>query len=274
MMRVSIGSISDCRAARFAAPHHSKQLHLHVARQITDLVEEDRRAVGQLESTDLGGRGVGKGTLFTAEQLALDERRGHRGTVHPNHGARRAAHSAGESRSQRVPSRSRFRRAAARSNRSPPPGAPVRERDESRHSCRRWRRHRPRDRNVVGPHGPRSSWSPLLLERHPDSLSDISIPSREPSRSLIAIGHCLRKRNYWSRTSPATREDGRDGMKRNEASRLPFTLRTNVKHSARRSSDSVNRHWNSRGKPREDVACHNFVKIRGDLIVRTSAFGQ
>ena len=51
----------------------AEQLHLHVERQLADLVEEERAAVGldELAGPLLGG--AGEGALLVAEQDALDE---------------------------------------------------------------------------------------------------------------------------------------------------------------------------------------------------------
>ena len=54
---------------------HPQQLGLEVERQVADLVEEDRPAVGQLERPDFRGDGAGERALLMTEQLALDQRR-------------------------------------------------------------------------------------------------------------------------------------------------------------------------------------------------------
>ena len=51
-------------------------------RQLADLVEEQRAAVGQLELALLGGLGVGEGARLVAEQLRLDQLLGQRAAVH------------------------------------------------------------------------------------------------------------------------------------------------------------------------------------------------
>src|SRR5690606_33971321 len=57
-------------------------------RQVADLVQEQRAAVGLLEPAGLGAGGAGEGALLVAEQLGLDQRFGegaavdrHEGTV-------------------------------------------------------------------------------------------------------------------------------------------------------------------------------------------------
>ena len=54
---------------------HAQQLDLHVQRQVADLVEEDRRVVGELEAADLPRQRAGEGAFLAAEQLAFDQRR-------------------------------------------------------------------------------------------------------------------------------------------------------------------------------------------------------
>ena len=56
-------------------------------RQVADLVEEDRRVVGQLEPADLPRQRAGERALLAAEQLAFDQRRRNRRAVDPHHGA-------------------------------------------------------------------------------------------------------------------------------------------------------------------------------------------
>ena len=75
MMRVS--TLIDLRAAQpldLPLFEDAKQLDLHVERQVADLVEEDRRLVGQLEASDLPRQRAGERALFPAEQLAFDQR--------------------------------------------------------------------------------------------------------------------------------------------------------------------------------------------------------
>jgi hypothetical protein len=66
---------------------HAQQLGLHLGGQVPDLVEEDRRVIGQLETADLARERVGEGPFFAPEQLALDQRGGDRGAVHAHHRA-------------------------------------------------------------------------------------------------------------------------------------------------------------------------------------------
>jgi hypothetical protein len=58
-----------------------QELGLQRQRQLADLVEEDRAAVGLGEQAQPIGAGVGEGAALVAEQLALDQRLGHRRQV-------------------------------------------------------------------------------------------------------------------------------------------------------------------------------------------------
>ena len=69
-------------AAHLALLQRAQQLHLQRQRQLADLVEEERAAVGLLEqSLPLGGR-AGERALRVAEQLALEQRLGNGAAVH------------------------------------------------------------------------------------------------------------------------------------------------------------------------------------------------
>src|SRR6266850_2987841 len=61
---------------------NAKKLHLRLEGQLTDLVEEDRAAIGELEAADAALQGTGEGTLHMPEQLALDQARGDCAAVH------------------------------------------------------------------------------------------------------------------------------------------------------------------------------------------------
>ena len=60
-------------ALELAGLEHAQQLGLQVQRDVGDLVEEQRAAVGQLEAADAVALGVGEGALDVAEQLALEQ---------------------------------------------------------------------------------------------------------------------------------------------------------------------------------------------------------
>jgi hypothetical protein len=60
----------------------AQQLRLEVQRQLPDLVQEQRPAVGQLEAADLPRHRPGEGALLVSEEIALDEGRGDGRAVH------------------------------------------------------------------------------------------------------------------------------------------------------------------------------------------------
>ena len=57
---------------------HAQELGLQAERQLADLVEEQRAAVGHLEAAGLLLGRAGERALLVAEQLALDQRLGER----------------------------------------------------------------------------------------------------------------------------------------------------------------------------------------------------
>ena len=63
----------------------AQQLDLHLARQVADLVEKERRLVGGFEAADLARQRAGVGAALAAEQLAFDERGGDRRAVDADH---------------------------------------------------------------------------------------------------------------------------------------------------------------------------------------------
>ena len=60
---------------------HPQQLGLRDQRQIANLVQQERAAVGQLESAGLAVVGAGERALLVAEDLRLEQRVGQRGAV-------------------------------------------------------------------------------------------------------------------------------------------------------------------------------------------------
>src|SRR5262249_56663045 len=66
----------------FDSLQHTQQLRLQLQRQFTDLVQEERPTVGELEAPGPRGGRPGEGALLVSEQLALDERRRQRRAVH------------------------------------------------------------------------------------------------------------------------------------------------------------------------------------------------
>src|SRR5439155_17354983 len=77
---VGRGDDADVDRARLAAAdaqdlallQHAQELHLDVGRDLADLVEEERTAVGPLEAAGAGGDRAGEGAFLVAEELALE----------------------------------------------------------------------------------------------------------------------------------------------------------------------------------------------------------
>ena len=61
-------------ALELALLQDPQQLGLGVHRELANLVEEERAAVGHLEAARQSVRGAGEGAALVAEQLALQER--------------------------------------------------------------------------------------------------------------------------------------------------------------------------------------------------------
>jgi hypothetical protein len=83
-------TLIDCvlpRPLDDAVLQHAQQLDLHVERQLANLVQEQRRAVGCFEASDLTGERARIRAPLPAEQLAFDERRWNRGAADANHGS-------------------------------------------------------------------------------------------------------------------------------------------------------------------------------------------
>src|SRR5438105_8457804 len=60
-------------AANFARFQEAEQLHLDVLAEFTDLVQEQRAAVGYLKQTFVIAIGTGERSLAMAKELALDQ---------------------------------------------------------------------------------------------------------------------------------------------------------------------------------------------------------
>ena len=74
-------------ALELAGLEHAQQLGLLAERDVGDLVEEQRAAVGQLEAADAVALGVGERALHVAEQLALEHALGEAAGVDGDHAA-------------------------------------------------------------------------------------------------------------------------------------------------------------------------------------------
>ena len=79
----------DADADRLRAAHpnelpflqHPQQLDLKLERQIADLIEEERPALGQLEPPNFPNVRAGEHPAFVTEQLALDQATGDRAAI-------------------------------------------------------------------------------------------------------------------------------------------------------------------------------------------------
>ena len=85
------------RPARAHAHHlallqHAQQLYLERRRQVADLVEEQRAAIGRLEPAGARLLGAGEGAGLVAEQLGIDQRLAESAAVHRDEGPLAAAH--------------------------------------------------------------------------------------------------------------------------------------------------------------------------------------
>src|SRR5207245_1178503 len=60
--------------AHFALLEHAEQLHLHGQRELADLVEEHRPALGLAEDAEVLRGRAGERRLLVAEELTLEER--------------------------------------------------------------------------------------------------------------------------------------------------------------------------------------------------------
>ena len=71
----------------------AQELHLHLRRELADLVEEERAAGGLREAAVLLRDGAGERAALVAEELALEDRLGDRRAVHGDERARARARS-------------------------------------------------------------------------------------------------------------------------------------------------------------------------------------
>ena len=83
--RVDFGGPRAAQPLDLLLLQHAQELDLDVGRQVANLVQEDRRSVGQLEAPDLARQGPGVGALLPPEQLAFDQRRRDGRAVDANH---------------------------------------------------------------------------------------------------------------------------------------------------------------------------------------------
>ena len=67
------GRLHPAHAFELALLDGAQELHLHLDRDLPDLVEEQRAAIGQLEAAGLALHGAGERPFFESEQLGLDQ---------------------------------------------------------------------------------------------------------------------------------------------------------------------------------------------------------
>ena len=99
---------------------HAQQLRLQLQRQLADLVEEHRAAVGALEHAGAPLGGAGERALLVPEQLRLDQRRRHRRAVDHDERPRRPPRRARAAPAPPAPCRCPSRPGSAPSRRSAP----------------------------------------------------------------------------------------------------------------------------------------------------------
>ena len=119
-LEVAVGRGDEADVERHLAvaadrPHRpllqrAQQLRLQRERQLADLVEEERAAVRLHEEARARAARVGEGAARVAEQLALEQRLGHRGAVDGDERPVRAPACAGGARARPAPCRCRSRR--------------------------------------------------------------------------------------------------------------------------------------------------------------------
>src|SRR5690606_28661635 len=66
---------------------HAQEFELQQRRDIADLVQEQRSAIGRLKQSDLVLHGAGEGALHVPEQFTFEQRLGNGGAVDSNEGA-------------------------------------------------------------------------------------------------------------------------------------------------------------------------------------------
>src|SRR5437667_1954650 len=86
----------------------AQQLRLKLERDLADLVEEQRAAVGHLEAADLLGDGAGEGAPLVPEELALEEAGRNRGAVELHERAVAAVASVVDGPREQLLARARF----------------------------------------------------------------------------------------------------------------------------------------------------------------------
>ena len=112
-----------CPPTRSRVPSCStrKQAHLGRQRQLADLVEKERAAVGALEPARARGHGAGEAAPLVPEQLGVDQAGRDGATVHPQHGAAAAPRALVDGAGDDLLARAGLAQQAARARPCPPP---------------------------------------------------------------------------------------------------------------------------------------------------------
>ena len=79
---VDPAGLAGAEPLELAALQHAQELDLAGRREVADLVEEQRAAVGRLEAADAALDRAGEGARLGAEELALQQLVGQRARVH------------------------------------------------------------------------------------------------------------------------------------------------------------------------------------------------
>src|SRR5262249_12605898 len=91
---VDAARLDATQAKELARFEHAEELGLRRERQLADLVEQDRRAVGGFEQPGLRLRRAGEGAALVAEELRLEHAFGQRRAVDPHHRLRASTREA------------------------------------------------------------------------------------------------------------------------------------------------------------------------------------
>ena len=115
------------QARELAILQHLQQLGLQRRRHLADFVQQDRALVAQLELAGLGLVGAGESAGLVAEQLALQQLAGHRGTVYFQESAVRALGVLVDEVGEHFLASAAFPQQSARGSRTWQPAWPGRE---------------------------------------------------------------------------------------------------------------------------------------------------
>ena len=80
--KIHLAPLQRAHRAEFALLDKAQQLDLHFERQVADLIEKGRAAVGQLDETLLVSHGSAEGAFHVSEELAFHQRAHQRPAVY------------------------------------------------------------------------------------------------------------------------------------------------------------------------------------------------